>query len=224
MARILVVDDEPKIRDLVKRFLVREGFDVKEAGDGPAAISMMERENFDLVILDVMLPGLDGLEVLKTIRTRWDLPVIMLTARSEEVDRVLGLGLGADDYVTKPFSLRELVLRVKAILRRCQTAATRKNIVAGDVTIDAERMRVTVKGKEVSLTKSEFDILYALLSRPGKVFTREELVKIVFGEEYEGYSRSIDTHIWSLRRKIEEDPSNPKVIQTVYGVGYRGGE
>jgi len=224
-AKILVVDDEPKIVGMLKKFLASEGFTVKEAYDGVSALTSLEKERPDLVILDVMLPGLDGLEVLRKIRETRDIPVIMLTARSEEVDRVLGLGLGADDYVTKPFSLRELTLRIRAILKRAGGKdKSAKIITQGDLSIDVDKMEVTLKGNPVKLTKTEYQILLTLLSRPGKVFTREELLDAVSGESYEGYERTIDTHIWNLRRKIEKDPSNPEYIRTVFGVGYRGGE
>ncbi|QUL97657.1 MAG: response regulator transcription factor [Candidatus Fermentithermobacillus carboniphilus] len=222
-SKILVVDDEPGIVEMIKKFLSREGFLVKEAYDGPTALDIVQKENPDLIILDIMLPGLDGLEVLKRLRAKSDVPVIMLTARSEEVDKLLGLGLGADDYVTKPFSLRELTFRIRAILRRWQKGGGEKVIRVGDLVIDAEKMEVTVGGKKVDLTRAEFQLLYTLLSRPGKVFTREELLNAAFGEAYEGYERTIDTHIWNLRRKIEANPQDPRYILTVYGVGYKGG-
>lgn len=224
-AKILVVDDEPKIVSMLRKFLVAEGFTVVEALDGEDALSVFRKEKPDLLILDVMLPGIDGLEVLKRVRKeKEDIPVIMLTARSEEVDRVLGLGLGADDYVTKPFSLRELVLRIKAVLRRSSGGCGGSSgiIIAGDLRINTETMEVTVRGESKKLTRTEFQILKTLLSRPGKVFTREELLDAL-GENYEGYERSIDTHIWNLRRKIEEDPSKPSYVVTVFGVGYKGG-
>lgn len=223
LAKILVVDDEPKIVDMVEKVLSNEGFLVIKAYDGPSGLSMVESEQPDLVVLDLMLPGIDGFEVLKRIRAKSNIPVVVLTARTDEIDKLLGLGIGADDYVTKPFSLRELVLRIKNILKRCQFKETRKALTVGKITIDMEKMEVTVEGKKVSLTRAEFQILSTLLSRPGKVFTREELLKAAFGEAYEGYERTIDTHIWNLRRKIEKNPSNPKYILTVFGVGYKGG-
>lgn len=223
-AKILVVDDEKGIVDLLRKFLATEGFAVEAAYDGPSAVDSAFRSPPDLVLLDVMLPGLDGLEVLKKLREKTDVPVIMLTARADEVDRVLGLGLGADDYVTKPFSLRELALRIKAILRRFQSSPESSPAISvGGLILDPERMEVTVNDCRVQLTRAEFMILRALFSRPGKVFTREELLNAAFGEVYEGYERTIDTHVWNLRRKIEKDPSNPKYVLTVFGVGYKGG-
>lgn len=224
-SKILVVDDEPKIVAMLRKFLQAEGFSVVFAYDGEEALEVFRKEKPDLVVLDVMLPGIDGLEVLKIIRKeKEDMPIIMLTARSEEVDRVLGLGLGADDYVTKPFSFRELVLRIKAILRRagCPSKDTAKTLSVGGLSINSETMEVFVEGEPKRLTPTEFGILKTLLSRPGKVFTREELLDAL-GDSYEGYERSVDTHVWSLRRKIEKDPSNPMYVITVFGVGYKGG-
>jgi len=209
---------------MVRKFLESEGFLVRSAYDGPSGLESVRAVEPDLVILDVMLPGLDGLEVLKRIRNERDVPVIMLTARSEEIDRLLGLGLGADDYMTKPFSLRELVLRIRAVLRRAQPQPERKRVVAGELVMDVDSMEVTARGEPVDLTRAEFQILVSLLSRPGKVFTREDLLNAAFGEAYEGYERTIDTHVRNIRRKIETDPRSPKYIITVFGVGYKGGD
>lgn len=223
--KILVVDDEDAIVSLVKKYLQAEGFAVEGARDGREALTKIADEEPDLVLLDVMLPGIDGLDVLREIRiSHPSLPVIMLTARAEEADKLLGLGLGADDYVTKPFSLRELSARIKAVLRRCgrESGPKGKPIRVGDVFLDPEAMAVQVRGEKVEFTRAEFKILYALLSHPGRVFSREELLEETLGEAYRGYARTIDTHIWSIRRKVEKDPANPEYVLTVYGVGYKG--
>jgi two-component system OmpR family response regulator len=222
--KILVIDDERKIVDMITKFLKAEGFQVLSAYDGLAGMEIVQSEPVDLVVLDVMLPGLDGFEVLQRIRSTKDIPVIMLTARTEEIDKLLGLGMGADDYITKPFSLKELVFRIRAVLRRYQKQDASNSIVHKDVTINPDTREVMVSGEKIDLTRAEFALLMALLSRPGKVFTREELLSAAFGEAYEGYERSIDTHIWNLRRKIEKDPSNPVYILTVFGIGYKGGQ
>jgi two-component system OmpR family response regulator len=203
---------------------VTEGFSVVPAYDGPSALQAFRDKSPDIVVLDVMLPGIDGLEVLKKIRDESATPVIMLTARSEEIDRLLGLGLGADDYMTKPFSLRELALRIRAILRRTETPTVARKITLGSLAIDEDRMEASVGGKPVGLTRAEFQILQTMLSRPGRVFTREELLNAAFGQAYEGYERTIDTHIWNIRRKIERDPSDPRYVITVFGVGYKAGD
>ncbi|MGI6163586.1 MAG: response regulator transcription factor [Bacillota bacterium] len=222
--KILVIDDERKIVDMITKFLKAEGFQALSAYDGLAGMEIVQSEPVDLVVLDVMLPGLDGFEVLQRIRSTKDIPVIMLTARTEEIDKLLGLGMGADDYITKPFSLKELVFRIRAVLRRYQKQDASNSIVHKDVTINPDTREVMVSGEKIDLTRAEFALLMALLSRPGKVFTREELLSAAFGEAYEGYERSIDTHIWNLRRKIEKDPSNPVYILTVFGIGYKGGQ
>jgi two-component system OmpR family response regulator len=222
--KVLLVDDEPKIIEITRKFLVTEGFSVVPAYDGPSALQAFRDKSPDIVVLDVMLPGIDGLEVLKKIRDESATPVIMLTARSEEIDRLLGLGLGADDYMTKPFSLRELALRIRAILRRTETPAVARKITLGSLAIDEDRMEASVGGKPVGLTRAEFQILQTMLSRPGRVFTREELLNAAFGQAYEGYERTIDTHIWNIRRKIERDPSDPRYVITVFGVGYKAGD
>lgn len=223
-AKVLVVDDEPKIVEMIKKFLERDGFQVLAAYDGVSALNLARAEGPDLVILDVMLPKVNGMEVLRRLRDEGDqVPVLLLTARILEEDKIVGLNLGADDYVTKPFSLKELSLRVKAILRRASATASSKVLTVEELELDPEKMEARVAGRKVELTKTEFGILFALFSRPGKVFTREELLNLVSGDIYESYERTIDTHVWSLRRKIEPDPSRPKYVVTVFGVGYKGG-
>jgi len=222
MAKILVVEDEQQIVRVVRAYLERAGHLVVATGDGQMALHQFRHERPDLIVLDLMLPGMDGLDVCRTIRRESDVPIIMLTARVEEIDRLIGLELGADDYVTKPFSPRELVARVRAVLRRTQRGERPTPLItAGDVAIDPDRRRVTVRGLEVDLTATEFDTLVALASAPGRVFSRMELLDRVQGESYVGYERTIDTHIKNLRRKIEVDPHHPQLIETLYGVGYR---
>jgi DNA-binding response OmpR family regulator len=221
--RILVIDDEEAIGNVIKDYLEAQGYEVFWAEDGLSAIDTARRVNPDLVILDLMLPGKSGFDVCKEIRQVSDVPVIMLTAKSDEIDRVLGLELGADDYVTKPFSLRELAARVRAVLRRVgKGIEDQKGVLkVGDITIDADGHQVTVSGNEVALTPTEFSILLFLAERPGRVASRLQLVNASLGEAYVGYERSIDTHISNLRKKIEDDPANPRRLQTVYGVGYK---
>lgn len=221
--RILVIDDEEAIGNVIKDYLEAQGYEVFWAEDGLSAIDTARRVNPDLIILDLMLPGKSGFDVCKEIRQVSDVPVIMLTAKSDEIDRVLGLELGADDYVTKPFSLRELAARVRAVLRRVgKGIEDQKGVLkVGDITIDADGHQVTVSGNEVALTPTEFSILLFLAERPGRVASRLQLVNASLGEAYVGYERSIDTHISNLRKKIEDDPANPRRLQTVYGVGYR---
>jgi len=217
-----VVDDEVKIARPVRDYLEKAGFRVLTAYDGPTALAQFRQERPDLVVLDLNLPGMDGLDVARAIRRAGNTPIIMLTARVEEADRVAGLELGADDYVTKPFSMRELLARVRAVLRR--SGAERQPlplIRVGDLLIDREKRRVTVAGKAVELTTTEFDLLTVLASSPGRVFSRMELLDRVQGVAYEGYERTIDVHIKNLRKKIEPDPRHPRYILTVYGVGYR---
>ena len=186
------------------------------------ALHHFRRERPELVVLDLMLPGMDSLDVCRAIRKESDVPIIMLTARVEEVDKLIGLELGADDYITKPFSPRELVARVRAVLRRTQKEGrTTPLIAAGEVTIDPDSRQVTVRGQEVELTPTELDLLHVLAHTPGRVFSRMELLDRVQGASYEGYERTIDTHIKNLRRKIEADPHDPQLLETIYGVGYR---
>jgi DNA-binding response OmpR family regulator len=218
-----VVDDEPAIVRLVRDYLERAGFEVLTAASGESALQTFARQRPDLVILDLTLPAMDGLDVARAIRRTGDVPIIMLTARTEEADRVAGLELGADDYVTKPFSAREIVARVRAVLRRAQTAAMHEDIVhIGDaLVLDAPRMQVQVDGREVLLTPTEFQLLLHMARQPGRVFTRAQLLDAVHGVAVESYERAIDAHVKNIRRKIESDPGAPRHLQTVFGVGYR---
>ncbi len=222
MQRVLVVDDEMAIRELVQYHLSREGYQVETEDNGQRAVDRVARERFDLIILDLMLPGLSGLDACRAIRQSVDVPIIMLTARKDEVDRVLGLELGADDYVTKPFSPRELVARVKAILRRSQKGREESgNIRVPGLEIDVTRRMVVVDSTPVNLTLTEFELLTILGRNPGRVFTRDELLVRVWGEDFYGDSRTVDVHVRHLREKLGEDPQNPRFIETVRGVGYR---
>ncbi len=224
MKTILVVDDEPRIAELARDYLEHAGFGVRIAATGEAALQAVRRDRPDLVVLDLGLPGIDGLDVTRSIRRDSSLPVIMLTARDDELDKLLGLELGADDYLTKPFSPRELVARVRAVLRRTDASAERSAdevIRAGDVTLDVARMRTEVDGRAVDLTPTEFTLLAALARQPGRIFTRSQLLDAVHGVAFESYERAIDTHIKNIRRKLEPDPRRPVHILTVYGVGYR---
>lgn len=222
-AKILVVDDEPAILELVTYNLEQAGFTAITAADGETALKLVEKEKPDLVILDVMLPKIDGFEICRTLRARGNTPILMLTARREEVDRVLGLELGADDYLTKPFSPRELVARVRAILRRVSEGSNRQEgmIAVGDLVINPDSHEVKMRGKPVDLTLKEYQLLKFLAENPGRVFTREALLDRLWEGEYFGDTRTIDVHIRHLREKIEEDPSNPRYILTVRGVGYK---
>ncbi|HEU0235631.1 MAG TPA: response regulator transcription factor [Candidatus Limnocylindrales bacterium] len=222
MKTILVVDDEPRIVALARDYLEHAGFAVISAGDGSAALEAIRRRQPDLVVLDLGLPGLDGLEVTRTIRRDSGLPIVILTARSDELDTLLGLELGADDYLTKPFSPRELVARVRAVLRRSERSPGPADVIrALDVTLDVPRMRTDVGGRRVELTPTEFQLLASLAGQPGRILTRSQLLDAVHGVAFESYERAIDTHVKNLRRKIEPDPRRPRYIQTVYGVGYR---
>ena len=225
MPTVLVVDDEPKIVQLARDYLEHAGFAVLTAANGRQALDAIAERTPDLVVLDLGLPEVDGLEVTRLLRQQGDLPIVMLTARDDELDKLLGLELGADDYLTKPFSPRELVARVRAVLRRTSAATTREadasRIRAGDVTIDIERMRVDVAGREVELTPTEFQLLVALARRPGRILTRSQLLDAVHGVAFESYERAIDTHVKNLRRKVEPDPRAPRYVLTVHGVGYR---
>ncbi len=221
-ATILVVDDEPIVRTVVARYLARDGFGTIEAATGDAARQLIEAQEPSLVVLDVMLPGTDGLELCRWIRSRADLPVIMLTARVAESDRIVGLELGADDYVTKPFSPRDLVARVRAVLRRSRSAQpTAEPITIGDLQIDGNARRVVLGGDERALTAKEFDLLWLLASHPGVVFSREILMERVWGYQAAVDTGTVTVHIRRLREKIERDPSKPVHLQTVWGVGYR---
>jgi DNA-binding response OmpR family regulator len=222
LKNILVVDDEPKIIQLTQDYLENAGFSVMSANDGERAMTMIQVEQPDLVVLDLGLPGMDGLDVCRLIRKKSNLPIIMLTARDDEADKLVGLELGADDYITKPFSPKELVARVRSVLRRSELAQEAREVISvGDVTLDLPRMRVTVGDDEIELTATEFQLLQALASQPGRIFTRSQLLDAVHGVAIESYERAIDAHIKNIRRKLEPVPREPRYIQTVYGVGYR---
>ncbi|EGW41356.1 response regulator [Desulfosporosinus sp. OT] len=225
--KIILVDDEQEILTLVRDYLSREGFNVLTAINGLEGIELIEREKPDLVLLDWMLPGMSGLEICKHLRETSTIPIIMLTAKSEEIDRVLGLEFGADDYIVKPFSLRELAARIKTVLRRSSGVVQENNssiLVRGELSIDVTSHKVTKRGLEIFLTPTEFNILHLLAIRPGTVYSRLQLLRQAMGEEYLYYERSIDTHVSNLRKKLEDNPSDPKYVETVFGVGYRFGE
>ncbi len=220
--KILVVDDEPKIVDICRDYLQAAGFEVIQAGDGLHALEEVQRERPDLVVLDLMLPGMDGLDVCRELRREGAVPIIMLTARVEESDKLVGLELGADDYLTKPFSPRELVARVRTVLRRATGAQTTDVTRVGDLELDRGRLLVRLKGQaEVVLTPTEFELLALLSSQPGRIFSRGQLLEAVRGAAFDSYDRAIDSHIRNLRRKIEPREDQPRYIQTVYGVGYK---
>jgi two-component system alkaline phosphatase synthesis response regulator PhoP len=221
MARILIVEDEPKIVRLVADYLTAAGFAVVTAGSGDEALMRARTERPDLVILDLGLPGTDGLDVTRALRRIGDLPIIMLTARDDETDKLIGLELGADDYVTKPFSPRELVARVRAVLRRHAAAGDGERLRAGDLTLDVPRMQVLRGDAPIELTATEFALLAAMARQPGRVFTRAQLLDAIHGVAFESYERAIDAHVKNIRRKVEPDPREPRHLLTVYGVGYR---
>ena len=222
MKRVLIVDDEEMIVRTVKAYLDREGFKTYTAADGEEALRSFEEKGPDLIVLDLMLPKLSGLEVTRRIRATSRVPIIMLTAKAAEADRVVGLELGADDYVVKPFSPRELVARIRAVLRRLDGAgADEEKIIVGSLHIDIKTREVGVDGRPGELTPTEFDLLAYLARHPGQVFTRLQLLREVQGYTYDAFARTIDTHVKNLRRKIEPDPKQPRFIQTVHGVGYR---
>src|SRR6476646_8187793 len=227
MKTVLVVDDESKIVELARDYLEHAGFAVLTARDGPSALTAARTRHPDLVVLDLGLPGLDGLDVTRQLRAGTstgtaNVPIVMLTARDDELDKLLGLELGADDYLTKPFSPRELVARVRAVLRRAdRPLEAAETIRAGDVVLDLPRMRAEVGGTAVELTPTEFQLLATLAARPGRIFTRSQLLDALHGVAFETYERAIDSHIKNLRRKLEPDPRRPRYVLTVYGVGYR---
>jgi DNA-binding response OmpR family regulator len=225
VAHILVVDDEQPIVDLVASYLIAEGFQVSRAYDGQTALNIARNQWPDLVILDVMLPGIDGIEVCRQMHQEHAPYVLMLTARTDEVDKVIGLSVGADDYLTKPFSPRELIARVKAILRRSRkqinSSPSRRPLQYQSVAIDPTRREVWSGAMQVDLTPREFDLFYTLACCPGRVFSREELLQRVWGTDFDGIDRVVDVHVGTLRRKLEDDPSNASIIQTVRGVGYK---
>jgi len=221
---ILMADDEPKMRELVRLYLEKEGFKVSEAGNGQEALDLLQKGSFDLVILDIMMPKLDGLTVCKEIRKNYDLPVIMLTAKGEEIDRVLGFELGADDYVVKPFSPRELVARVKALLRRAgakQTVSNNTLMTFPGLVINYDAHEVEVEGNKVGLTPKEFELLTFLAKNAGRVFTREQLLEHVWGYDFFGDLRTVDTHVKKLREKISRFGEAAAYISTVWGIGYK---
>ncbi len=221
---ILVVDDEPEIVRLLRSYLEQAGYRVVTAYNGEDALYTARHEQPDLVVLDILMPKMDGLEFTRRIRRERDVPIIMLTARAEETDRIVGLELGADDYVTKPFSPREVVARVGAVLRRAQPSEGREPapvLRAGPITLDRATHTVTVEGDRVDLTPTEFDVLEVLMGRPGRVFSRAEILEAVQGVAFEAYERTVDAHIKNLRQKIESAPSDPRYVLTVRGAGYR---
>ncbi len=220
--KILVVDDKAELRTLLKSYLTQEGFDISTAADGQQALYVARSEKPDLIILDLMMPEMGGYDFMRVYSREAETPVIILTAKLEENDKVLGLELGADDYVTKPFSPRELTARVRAVLRRVEKHHEEQPILrAGELCLDNAGRLTTVAGRPVDLTPSEFDLLATLMSAPGRVFSRLELLERLQGTAYEGYERTIDVHVRNLRTKIEADPSEPRYIETVYGIGYR---
>ena len=219
---ILVVDDERKLREMIRTYLEQEGYRVVEAGNGREALYVARYEKPDLIILDLMMPEMGGYDFMRTYSKEAETPVIMLTAKIEEGDKVLGLELGADDYVTKPFGIRELIARVRAVLRRGQKQGPTNDLLrVADVVLDRGARMVKVSDKQVDLTPSEFEILSTLMASPGRAFSRLDLLENTTGDAYEGYERTIDVHIRNLRTKIEPDASSPRYIQTVYGMGYR---
>jgi len=219
---ILVVDDEPKIVQLARDYLEKSGFKVLSSGDGQQALAITRQEHPDLIVLDLMLPGMDGLDVCRAIRRESDVPIIMLTARAEETDQLIGLELGADDYITKPFSPRALVARVRALLRRTQgNLLQQETLRIGDLELDLRRKQLNLKGEIIHLTRSEFLLLETLAKHPGQPLSREQLLEKLHGVVFDGVDRSVDSHIKNLRRKIEPDPADPIYIQTVYGFGYK---
>jgi DNA-binding response OmpR family regulator len=222
MKKILVVDDEPKIVQLARDYIDRAGFAVLTAGDGKSALAVARAEKPDLIVLDLGLPGMDGLDVARAVRKDSNVPIIILTARGEETDKLVGLELGADDYITKPFSPKELVARVRAVLRRLDSARAGQEIIhIADLTLDVPRMQVMVGDRAVQVTPTEFQLLAMLAREPGRIFTRGQLLDAIRGVAFESYERAIDAHIKNLRRKIEPDPHAPRYILMVYGIGYK---
>ncbi len=225
MARsVLVVDDNEKIVEVLAAYLRKEGFNVRVATDGPSAIAAVAEARPDIALLDIMLPGIDGLELTKRFQREWDLPVILVTARTDEIDRLIGLEIGADDYVSKPFSPREVVARVRAVLRRVEgrrAPDTSGVMRVGDLVVDTTRRVVEVAGREIALTRTEFEILATMAAHPGRVYSRLQLLEAVSGDAFEGYERTIDAHVKNIRKKLGEDPRAPRYVHTVFGVGYK---
>ena len=225
-ATVLVVEDETKIRELIRRYLERDGLAVLTTGSGAEALTMLETQSVDLIVLDLNLPDVSGETVATEVRSRSAIPILMLTAKSGEADRIRGLELGADDYLTKPFSPRELVLRVQAVLRRSSSALgldAATSFGEGTLIIDENRHDLIVRGQSVGLTPTEWALLVALTGAPGRVFSRSELINRLRGYEFDGYERTVDSHVKNLRRKIELDPHEPLIVETILGVGYRLG-
>jgi len=225
MKQILVVDDEPRIAEIARDYLERAGFKVAVAGNGADALAFARTKRPDLIVLDLGLPQMDGLDVTRTLRKQSNVPIIMLTARVDESDKLIGLELGADDYITKPFSPKELVARVRAVFRRIDAAPERGDVIrVGDVTLDKRRMQVTVGTQAIDLTATEFELLATLARQPGRVFTRAQLLDAIRGVEVESFDRAIDAHVKNVRRKLEPDPKHPQYVLTVHGVGYKFGD
>jgi two-component system OmpR family response regulator len=223
--KVLVVDDEKKIVDIVRAYLEKEDFRVITAYDGRAALNMARAESPDLIVLDLMLPEVSGWDVCRALRAESNVPIIMLTARDEDTDKIIGLELGADDYVTKPFNPKELVSRIRAVLRRTQRPMEKRKIIEfSDLSIDPEKYEVRRGSELLELTPTEFELLRVLAESPGRVYSRMQLLDIVQGEAFEGYERTIDSHIKNLRKKVEPDPDRPMYILTVRGIGYKMGE
>jgi len=222
--RVLVVDDDAKTVELVKLYLTRDGYRVITAYDGTEALRLAREHRPDLIVLDLMLPGMDGLEVCRTLRNESDVPMIMLTARTTDEDKLTGLGLGADDYVTKPFSPRELAARVRAVLRRLPGERGPDEITHGELVLNFLKREASLAGRRLNLTTVEFKLLAVLAKEPGRVFSRGELIEKALGYDYEGFDRTIDVHILNLRRKLEVDRAQPKYVKTVYGSGYKFSE
>ncbi len=224
MARILVVEDEESLAEAISFLLSKEGFDVAIAADGPSAIELFDKGGADLILLDLMLPGLSGTEVCRQIRSKSPVPIIMLTAKDSEIDKVVGLEIGADDYVTKPYSSRELIARIRAVLRRGEMSDPSLDtgvLTVGPVHLDADRHIISVNGQQVSLPLKEFELLEFLMRNAGRVLTRMQLIDRVWGSDYVGDTKTLDVHIKRLRAKVEVDPANPELIQTVRGMGYK---
>lgn len=218
---ILIVEDEKKLNNLIRDYLNQEGYTTISAYTGKEARRILDNEVIDLIVLDWMLPDESGLDICRDIRSQKDIPIIMLTAKSDEVDKIIGLEMGADDYITKPFSFRELATRIKVVLRRYGNPVAEEEIIThGNITVDLEKLSVTVNKKPVKLTPTEFKLLAHLIQKPGRVYSRLQFLEAL-GETYEGYERSLDTHMSNLRKKIEENPNKPKYIITVYGIGYK---
>lgn len=222
MKQILVVDDEPRIVEICRDYLERAGFKVLTAGNGSDALTIARTKQPDLVVLDLGLPKMDGLDVTRALRKYSNVPIIMLTARVEESDKLIGLELGADDYLTKPFSPKELVARVRAVFRRTDAGPGHGDVIrASNVTVDVPRMQARIDGRSIALTSTEFELLATMMRQPGRVFTRGQLLDAIRGEQVESFERAIDAHIKNLRRKLEPDPREPRYVLTVYGVGYK---